>query len=899
MFRYKDEKGRKGIYTRQVILTILFHFSTFLCVCLKSADIKYLIFYAVFQILILLIMEGLPMIYPRINRLIINNVCMLSSVGIIMLLRLDYNTALKQLIIISVSFLIASFIPFAMIKMKKLPNRPYLFAVLGIALLALVYLLGNISNGSKLEISLFGFSFMPSEFVKILFVFFLAGSLYLDTSFKNLVITTFIAAVHVCMLILSNDLGAALILYVIFVLMVFVTTNKWLYLGIGTLTGCGAAILAYKLLRHVRVRVTAFVDPFNYIDNEGYQITQSLFALSSGSWFGLGLYNGTPESIPYVETDFIFSAITQELGLVFAVCLILICLSSFLMFINISFKFKDKYYKYISIGLGLTYVFQIFLTVGGGTKFIPLTGVTLPLISAGGSSAMATIFTFFIIEGLYLYRGSEKRPSVTLEGEIKESKKQNNYILGITYFFIALFLAVAVHLCVYVTTNEEELIDNSYNPMQEVLISQNIRGNIYSRDNEILAETQVDLEGNETRFYPFYNIFSHIIGYASNGRSGIEEEANYYLIHSNQPLTERMTADLNGDKYLGDGVITTLDVGLQKVCYSAIGAYSGAIVVSNPKTGEILACVSKPDFDPNEIDDIWDELINDEESSVLLNRATQGLYPPGSTFKIVTLLEYIRENPETYNDYSFNCNGVLNLGSDSAICYNKTAHGYVDLKASFAKSCNTSFGNIGLTLNRTSFQKTLDSLMFNGELPLNMNYSESQASVSDDFDDITMVRTAFGQGETLMSPMHLNMITQAIANNGVLMKPYLISSVVNSNMNVVESFSASEYKELMSEEEADIITEMMRAVVTSGTARKLNTLDVEVCGKTGSAEYSDYTKSTHSWFTGFAPMDDPEICVTIILEDAGSGNQYAVPMAKKIFEEYFRRFDTSEYTEEE
>ena len=894
VFRYRDEKGRRGTYTRQVILIVFTHFSCFLSICLKTGDLRYLIFYAVFQILILLIVESVPMLYPRVNRLLINNSCMLISIGIIMLTRLDINEAFKQLIVTAVSFLIAMFIPLIMTKMNGIPNKPYIYALIGIVLLASVNMLGVITNGSKLSITIFGVSFMPSEFVKITFVLFLAGLLCLGNDIKSLIIATVLAAIHVLILAMSNDLGAALILFVVFVLLVFVATKNYIYLSIGTLAGCSISYLAYFLFRHVRVRVAAFIDPFSVIDKEGYQITQSLFALSSGGWFGTGLFNGTPDNIPYVETDFIFSAITQELGILFSIDLVLICLSCFLMFINISFKFRDSFYKYVSIGFGITYIFQIFLTVGGGIKFIPLTGVTLPLVSYGGSSIMATIFTVFIIEGLYVIRGKSIQ-NVSNSISEKDVKKQNRIVLALSYFFSALFIVMLTRLSIYVVNNKQELINNSYNPMQEVLLEHNIRGSIYSRNNEILAETLVDKEGNETRFYPFYSFFSHVVGYSTNGNTGIEAQANYYLINSNQPLTERVSADLNGKKYIGDGVVTTLDVPLQTVAYSALGNYSGAIVVSNPKTGEIYACVSKPDFDPNEINDIWNDLLNDSSSSVLLNRATQGLYPPGSTFKIITLLEYIKENPESFEKYYFNCPGYLQVENGKIICYNKHAHGGVNLKSSFAKSCNSSFGNIGLMLDRKAFNKTLDSLLFNSDLPLSMNYSRSKANVSQDFDELTMVRTAFGQGETLMTPMHLNMITSAIANDGVLMKPYLISSVVNSNMNTVESFKSEEYKTLMTKEEAEILKEYMRAVVTSGTGTKLKSNLYSACGKTGSAEFSDFSSATHSWFTGFAPEENPEICVTIILENAGSGNLRAVPMAKRIFDEYFRRFDTSEY----
>lgn len=885
VFKYKNEKARKGIYTRQVVLIVLIHFSCFVSLCLKSGNIDYLLFYILFQFVVLSIIIIIPMVYRRINRLLINNSAMLISVGLIMLVRLDMQEAFKQMVIMIISFVIAGFIPFLMKKYKELPNYPFTYAVTGIVMLMLVYTLGSVFNGSKLSLNILGLSFMPSEFVKILFVFFLAGMLYQNVNIKTLMITTGLAAAHVLILALSTDLGAALILFVVYVIMVFIATRNYWYLLLGTSVGAGVSVLAYHLFRHVKVRVAAFIDPFSVIDNEGYQITQSLFAISSGNWFGLGLFEGTPETIPYVETDFIFSAISQELGIVFSICVILICISCFIMFINISLKFTNNFYRLIAVGLAVSYIFQVFLTIGGGTKFIPLTGVTLPLISYGGSSVLATTIVFFIIEGLYVIK-PKKTQNDNLE--FKLLKPQTDIVMGIMYFFCALFLSLIIYLIIYVSKNNEELINNAYNPRQEVLIEHNVRGSIYSRDYQILAKTDVDLNKKETRVYPFYNIFSHVVGYASKGRSGIEGQANYYLINSNQPLSERMAADITNNKYLADSVVTTLDVDLQKIAYTAIGTYDGAVVVSNPKTGEVYGMVSKPDFDPNEIDDIWDDLVKDNESSVLLNRATQGLYPPGSTFKIVTLLEYVRENPLTYNDYSFRCKGSLKVEDGSVICYNHTAHGSMNLASSLAVSCNSSFGNIGLKLDRNKFQDTLDGLLFNKELPLTMNYSQSVANSSDDLSELDMVYTAFGQGGTLMTPMHLNLITSAIANDGVLMKPYLISEVINSNMNTVKKFSSEKYATLMTKEEADILTDMMTLVVEDGTGKNLRNNTYTVAGKTGSAEFSDYSKNTHSWFTGFAPAEDPEICVTIILEEAGTSGLHAVPMAKKIFDVYFR-----------
>lgn len=886
VFRYKDEAGRKGSYIRQIVLIILFHFTSFLCICLKTGEIKYLYFYAIFQILLLLMIEAIPMLYPQMNRLLINNAGMLISIGIVALTRLDFDKAVKQFVIVMVSFILGAFIPFVIRKIKKIPDHPVIYAGAGILLLVMVLLVGTYVNGSKLAFNILGLSFQASEFVKILFVIFLAGALNKSIKIKNLLLITLSAAAHVFLLAATRDLGAALIFFTVFVLLVFVATRNYLYLSAGLLTGIIASIVSYNTFRHVRVRVQAFLDPFSVIDNEGYQITQSLFAISSGNWFGLGIYEGTPETIPYVETDFIFSAITEEMGVIFAICSILICLSCFIMFINIGIQFRNRFYRFSAYGLGFTYIFQVLLTVGGGTKFLPLTGVTLPFVSYGGSSVMATVFSFFIIEGMYISKGILKEGDANFT-DTDTIKKENKIVLALMYVFVALFASLCIYLCIYVARNEKKLINNSYNPRQEVLIQQNTRGNIYSRDNEILATTIVRDNKDEVRYYPYGNVFSHVVGYAINGKSGIEGQANYYLINSNQPLKEKVVKDLKGEKYLGDSVITTLDVNLQRTAYLALGDYSGAVVVSNPKTGEILAIVSKPDFNPNELEDIWDDLINDNDSTILLNRATQGLYPPGSTFKIVTLLEYIKENPKNYNDYSFDCSGVLHVDGGSVSCFNHDVHGHIDLQRSLAISCNSSFGNLGLTLNRSSFQRTLNQLLFNEKLPLAMSYSQSSCIVNDSMSELEMVRTSFGQGDTLVTPIHMNMITQSVANDGLLMKPFLVDKVVNCNGAVVEDFRPDEYKSLFSKGDAQILTEMMTDVVESGTGTKLKNDKYTVAGKTGSAEYSDSTQNTHSWFTGFAPVEDPEICVTIILEDAGTSGLYAVPMAKTIFDAYF------------
>ena len=454
-------------------------------------------------------------------------------------------------------------------------------------------------------------------------------------------------------------------------------------------------------------------------------------------------------------------------------------------------------------------------------------------------------------------------------------------------FFGLLFAALIGYLSYFTATSEQEMINNSYNSRQEILLSRNYRGTIYSRDGDVLAETRLDADQKESRVYPYGKLFAHAVGYSTKGRTGVESLANYYLINTSTSLANKAANDIAGIKNPGDSVYTTLDVDLQQVADDQLNIYKGAIVVTEVATGKILAMVSHPGFDPNEIGAIWDSIMEDEDSSVLLNRVTQGQYPPGSTFKIVTALEYIRENPGTYNDYSYQCNGYFSSGTGRINCYHGTNHGQVGFESSFAKSCNSSFANIGVNLEQQSFEETLEELLFNRPLPIDFPYSESKANVVDRVSMNELMQTSIGQGRTQISPLHLNMITSAIANGGILMKPYAVDRVENDAGRIIKSFEPSVYGSLMTEEEAGILKGLMESVVEEGTGRKLSGLSYTAAGKTGSAEYNDVKEDSHAWFTGFAPVEEPEICVTIIVEGAGSGGDYAVPIARRIFDAYF------------
>lgn len=424
VFRKKQESDRNGIYTRQNILMFGLHFSCFIVICFETGDITYLFFYAFQQIVLYATVILFRMLYPKTNRLLVNNMCMLLTVGFVILTRLSLGKAIRQFIIVMISLVIALVIPFFVSRFRFLKEWKWIYAAAGIVALGIVLVLGQTTYGSKLSYTIAGLTFQPSEFVKIIFVFFVASALYKAAGFFEVFTTAVIAAAHVIILVCSKDLGSALIFFVVYVLMVVVASKNWLYLLAGVSGGSVAAYLAYRVFPHIQVRVQAFKDPWSVIDSTGYQITQSLFAITSGGWFGLGLFKGTPESIPFVEADFIFSAIAEELGLLFALCVILICVSSFVMFMNISMNLKDKFYQLTAFGLGVTYIFQVFLTIGGGCKFIPLTGVTLPFISYGGSSVLTTLIMFSITEGLSMIQEEEAEEEKHRRKRIRQKKKK-------------------------------------------------------------------------------------------------------------------------------------------------------------------------------------------------------------------------------------------------------------------------------------------------------------------------------------------------------------------------------------------------------------------------------------------------------------------------------------------
>ena len=343
-----------------------------------------------------------------------------------------------------------------------------------------------------------------------------------------------------------------------------------------------------------------------------------------------------------------------------------------------------------------------------------------------------------------------------------------------------LFIALMGYLVYFTAVRARRVVNSPYNQRQDAFAERVVRGDIVDRSGNVLATTDVAEDGTETRSYPYGSVFAHVVGYSDKdlGTTGLESVENFELLTSNAFFMEKLQNEFSGSKNIGDTVVTTLDADLQQAAYNALGDNKGAVVVMEADTGKILSMVSKPDYDPNYIVSDWSTLNTDEENSPLLNRATQGSYAPGSTFKIVTTLAFMRQNAD-YANYTYDCIGEITTGDTTIHCFGGTAHGYEDLRSSIANSCNSSFAHIGTLLDISGYRDTAEALLFNKELPSVLGYTKSSFALTEDSSEAEVMMTAMGQGKTTVSPYHMALITQAIANDGVLMEPYLVDSVTN------------------------------------------------------------------------------------------------------------------------
>ena len=460
----------------------------------------------------------------------------------------------------------------------------------------------------------------------------------------------------------------------------------------------------------------------------------------------------------------------------------------------------------------------------------------------------------------------------------------NKYMLFTSLCIILLFAGMIVYLVRFTIYDAPAVITSPYNKRTTTLAANIRRGTIMSANDEVLARTDTDDEGHEYREYPYENIFAHVVGYVSHGKGGLESALNYELLTSHEKLTDQFKKGITGEKKIGDTIYTTLDTRLQKKAYDALEGREGAIVAIEPKTGKVKAMVSKPDFDPNAIDEDWED-INSEDGSSLLNRAITGIYPPGSTYKLLTALAYIEEKPGSYQKFTYNCKGETIINSVHIHCYKDTEHGREDLGYAFAHSCNTAFVTIGSDLNLNRFLDLNKRFLFNSEIKFDLPVKRSRVGLTARSAKSDIPQAVIGQGDTLVTPFHNALMMCGIANGGILMEPTLIDHIESINGTVISRKKPREWKRIADDSDAAIMTGYLRQVVTDGTGKALDDDDYTVAGKTGTAENGK--GKDHSWFVGFSNVKDPDLVVCVLVEHGGSGSDVAAPIADEIFESYY------------
>lgn len=477
-----------------------------------------------------------------------------------------------------------------------------------------------------------------------------------------------------------------------------------------------------------------------------------------------------------------------------------------------------------------------------------------------------------------------------IENPEKGNRRQNREMAVVTYIVMALFFILAGYMVYFVIHDSDKLLNNSYNNRQELLARRVTKGKILSDHGKVLAETVTDGEGKESRCYPYDGLFAHVVGRSSHGKTGLEASEGYTMLTSGvNPLVGTFN-ELQGKKNPGNNVVTTLNVSLSKVASDALGSRKGAVVVMDPETGKILSMVSKPTYNPNDLTDArWEKLAADSgEKSSLYNRATQGLYPPGSTFKLYMALEYMRENKD-YGDFHYTCTGKIGFGKDMIRCYGGEVHGKVDLADAFAESCNAAFCSIGDGLNRKAWRQLCESFYYNKKIPLSkMEQKSSRFTVQNSTEQGDVRQAAIGQGDTLVTPLQNALLVCAAVNQGELMQPYVVDRIEDYDGNVVSGYSPKSLGNPISEQEAKVLKRLMRATVKRGTATSLYYgTPYKAGGKTGSAEFQNGSKDSHAWFVGYAEKDGKKLVVSVVVEAAGTGSSYAVPVAKKVFDAYW------------
>lgn len=469
---------------------------------------------------------------------------------------------------------------------------------------------------------------------------------------------------------------------------------------------------------------------------------------------------------------------------------------------------------------------------------------------------------------------------------------RNKKIIHVLILMSSLFLLIIGYLTYFELRVKDRIITSSYNRRQWEREENTMRGTIYDRTGVKIAQSEMRGEKQE-RVYPFGSLYSQVIGYnsISYGKSLLEARFNNDLLNINpfNPVLD-LKDKLTGKESAGNNLYLTIDHSLQKHAADLLGSRNGAVVVLNPRTGEVLAMVSKPDFNPNRqsLEKNWTQLVESEENP-FLPRATRGLYVPGSTFKVAVSAMAIEKGlgAQTFDDP-----GSVVIDGKRINNQGNKAHGTLNLEQALAVSSNVVFSQIGVSLGPDNLKELVKRTGIGKKLPFDLPVSQSRFGYQS-MSKTDQAAVGMGQGKILVTPLQMALINAGIANDGVIMKPFIVDRVVAANGYLTKNPEPVELYRITNGEIAGQVKKMMQEVVDHGTGKNARIRGINVAGKTGTAENELTGKEEnkeHTWFIGFAPVEDPQIAVAVILEYSGStGGKTAAPIARELMEGWLFR----------
>lgn len=849
---------------------------------------------------------------PEADPAILPIVFALSGIGIAFVTRLAPALALNQVIWLFVSIAAMIVVIAVSRNLEKLAHYKYTLMLFGFVLLLspLLPFVGTEILGSRIWLSIGPFSFQPGEIAKVVIILFLAS--YLSANREMLSVFTWrigpfrfpdirtlapmliMWVIALLIVVFERDLGSALVFFFVFLVMLYISTGKKFYLVVGVILIGAGFVGAYIGFGHVQLRVANWLDPFDDPQGTGYQMLQGLYSMADGDLFGVGIGRGLCDQIPVVESDFIFAAIAEESGLLGAAGVLLLYLSFAIRGYVTAARAKSDFSCLTAAGLTTCIVLQAFIIVGGVTRLIPLTGLTLPFVSQGGSSLLAS----FIAVGFLLRCGNEatgvdnemtNATSIiganSVLGRVALGKRLTMALILLSTLFV--FLVANLTLIMVIQAKDYQAMPGNNHTIERQ--AQIKRGSISTYDGVILAESVPTGNGFYERVYPAGDLASQVVGYYSTryGTSGIESSQNDTLVGEQNYASwmDVINAQAGGTQ-IGNDIVLTLDSTIQQAAQDALEGFTGACVVIDPSSGAILAMASAPTYNAADFEKVIESASKDKSITSLLNRATQSQYAPGSTFKIVTLTTAF-ENGVATEKSVYASPGSIEIGGGTITNYNSNALGDITLTQATAYSSNTVFAQLGVEMGAKMLVAGAQAFGFDQKFDFELPLAES---VMGDPALMTEWETAWaadGQPvgtESRIGPfatvLEMAMVGCGIANDGVIMKPYLVQNVLNSNGERSYSASSSALYKACSKSVADRVTDVLEQVVEYGTGVNAKIWGMSVAGKTGTAETGK--KKDDSWFVGFAPSDNPQVVVAMVLEEAGEDRTNAAARCQNV-----------------